>query len=62
MSADTCMERPQSFWLYKVAERMRMVPVLVVRAFNRATDVDWCSPGGSDNFVVLDFATGTVQG
>lgn len=50
------------FGFYKIAEKMRMDPVLVVLAFHRVTEIDLSSSWGSDEFPSYDLATGTVQG
>lgn len=49
------------FRLYKVADRIRMNPVVVVLLFYGVTVVDWSSSGGSDGFFAFDFANGTAK-
>lgn len=39
-----------------------MDPVLAVFAFNRVSEIDWLSPGGSKYFLSYNFGTATMQG
>lgn len=50
------------FRSYKVADRMRLDPVLVTLALLCVNVSDWSWTGGSDDFVFYDFATGAVHG
>lgn len=50
------------FGFYRFAERMCMYLVLVAMAFQRVSEVNWPSCGGSDDFLSYDFSTVTVPG
>lgn len=39
------------FWVFEIAEKMRMNPVLVSLLVHRLNKIDWSSSAGSDDFV-----------
>lgn len=47
---------------YRIAERMRMDPVVVRPGFHRVAKVGLSPSGGSDDFFLYEYATGTIQG